>query len=219
MRTPIALLSTSLSLFLIACGGAVEPPKTPEPAPLATAPATPAIPATPATPAIPAIPTKPATAEACAGPVATPPPGLVKADEPAPAWSVGAPGKGSLCEGKVFVAQGPVTVYRIFSASWKDSKLAGPKGAFWTLDRPTGTAASYRNVYEICKEWNDLDMINECKIEVGAKVVLGPGQSATCDKSDTSYPRSAANQVVLVKKADGSVPVVDCKESAQKWAP
>ena len=142
-----------------------------------------------------------------------------KANEPAPAWSVGAPGKGSLYEGKVFVAQGPVTVYRIFSASWKDSKLAGPKGAFWTLDKPTGTAASYRSVDEICKEWNDLDMRNECKIEVGARVVLGPGQSATREKSDTSYPRSTANQLVLVKKANGSVPVVNCKEPAQKWAP
>ena len=173
----------------------------------------------PAPPATPAKATAPATAAACAGPIATPPPGLVKADEPAPGWSIGEPGKGSLCAGQVFVAQGPVTVYRIFSASWKDSKLAGPRGAFWTLDKPTGTAATYRTVHEICKEWNDLDMLNECKIEVGARVVLGPGQSVTCDKSDTSYPRSATNQIVLVKKADGSVPVVDCKESAQKWAP
>jgi hypothetical protein len=212
MRTPTALLSSSLSLLLLACGGAASPPQVPEtPPPVATAPAATAI-APPAS-------TAPRAASTCAGPVATPPPGLVKAEEAAPAWSIGEPGKGALCEGKVFIAQGPVTVYRAFSASYKTSKLAGPTGAFWTLDRPSGTAARYRNVYEICKEWNDLDMLNECTIEVGARVVLGPGQSATCDKSDTSYPRSAANQVVLVKKADGSMPVVDCKESAQKWAP
>jgi hypothetical protein len=218
MRTPIALLSTSLSLVLIACGGAAQPPAVPEPGLVATATATAT--AAPAVTAPPIKVTTPApTTAACAGPIATPPPGLVKADEPAPAWSIGEPGKGSLCAGEVFIAKGPVTVYRLFSASWKDSKLAGPKGAFWTLDRPGGTAATYRNVYEICKEWNDLDMINECTIEAGARVVLGPGQSATCDKSDTSYPRSAANQVVLVKKADGSVPVVDCKEAAHKWAP
>jgi hypothetical protein len=216
MRTPLALLSTSLSFFLLACAGTTPPPQTPAPEPTVAAPTTPATPTIPATPTKPVAPTN---AEACAGPVATPPPGLVKADEAPPKWSIGEPGKGSLCEGKVFVAQGPVTVYRIFSASYKTSKLAGPTGAFWTLDKPSGTAASYRNVYEICKEWNDLDMLNECKIEVGAKVILGPGQSATCDKSDTSYPRSAANQVVIVKKTDGSVPVVDCKESAQKWAP
>jgi hypothetical protein len=219
MDRPTALLSASLSFFLIACGGAAQPPNVPEPSPVATAPASPATPAVPTTPATPTKPATPTTAAACAGPIATPPPGLVKADEAPPGWSIGEPGKGSLCAGQVFVAQGPVTVYRLFSASWKDSKLAGPKGAFWTLDKPSGTAASYRNVYEICKEWNDLDMINECTIEVGARVVLGPGQSATCDKSDTSSPRSAANQLVLVKKADGSVPVADCKEAAHKWAP
>jgi hypothetical protein len=212
MRTPIALLS-SLPFLLLACGGAASPPQVPESPPVATTAAPTAAPLAVAPP-----PSSKSTTT-CAGPVATPPPGLVKADEPAPTWSIGEPGKGSLCEGKVFVAQGPVTVYRAFSASYKTSKLAGPTGAFWTLDKPSGSSANYRNVYEICKEWNDLDMVNECKIEVGARVVLGPGQSATCDKSDTSYPRSAANQVVIIKKADGSVPVVDCKESAQKWAP
>jgi hypothetical protein len=212
MRTPIALLS-SLPFLLLACGGAASPPQVPESPPVATTAAPTAAPLAVAPP-----PSSKSTTT-CAGPVATPPPGLVKAEEAAPAWSIGEPGKGALCEGKVFIAQGPVTVYRAFSASYKTSKLAGPTGAFWTLDKPSGSSANYRNVYEICKEWNDLDMVNECKIEVGARVVLGPGQSATCDKSDTSYPRSAANQVVIIKKADGSVPVVDCKESAQKWAP
>ena len=210
MRILLALLTSSL---LVACGGATPPPQTPVDTNAPAIPATPAAPATPTTPAAPATPT------ACAGPVATPPAGLVREEEAAPAWSLGAPGKGSLCEGKVFIAREPVTVYRVFSASWKTSKLAGPKGAFWTLERPSGTAAQYRATYEICQEWNDLDMLNECQIEKGAKVVLGPGQSATCEKSAGAFPGNAANQVVLVKKADGSVPVVDCKESAQKWAP
>ncbi len=151
--------------------------------------------------------------------MATPPAGLVKEAEAPPAWSIGAPGKGSLCEGQVFVAKDPVTVYRVFSASWKTSKLAGPTGAYWTLEKPSGTAAQYRTTYEICQEWNDLDMLNECKIEKGAKVILGPGQSATCEKSGGSFPGNAANQLVIVKKADGSVPVTNCKETAQKWAP
>jgi hypothetical protein len=151
--------------------------------------------------------------------VATPPAGFVKEAEAPPAWSIGAPGKGSLCEGQVFVAKEPVTVYRVFSASWKTSKLAGPTGAYWTLEKPSGTSTQYRTTYEICQEWNDLDMLNECKVEKGAKVILGPGQSATCEKSGGSFPGNAANQVVLVKKADGSVPVTNCKESAQKWAP
>lgn len=210
MRILLALLTSSL---LVACGGATPPPVTPEnttpPPPVAPAPDTKPEPATP----------PPDAPVACAGPVATPPAGLVKDEEAPPAWSIGAPGKGSLCEGKVFTAKEPVTVYRVFSASWKTSKLAGPTGAYWTLEKPSGTAAQYRTTYEICQEWNDLDMLNECKIEKGAKVILGPGQSATCEKSGGSFPGNAANQVVLVKKADGSVPVTNCKESAQKWAP
>ncbi len=214
MRILLALLTSSL---LVACGGATPPPVSPEntTAPPPVAPVTPE--AKPETPA-PTVVTPPPQA-ACAGPVATPPAGLVKETEAPPAWSIGAPGKGSLCEGQVFVAREPVTVYRVFSASWKTSKLAGPTGAYWTLEKPSGTSAQYRTTYEICQEWNDLDMLNECQIEKGAKVILGPGQSATCEKSGGSFPGNAANQVVLVKKADGSVPVTKCKESAQKWAP
>ena len=219
MRILLALLTSSL---LVACGGATPPPQTPVDTNAPATPAAPVTPATPATPTTPTTPTTPATPAApaaCAGPVATPPAGLVKDEEAPPSWSIGAPGKGSLCEGKVFTAKEPVTVYRVFSASWKTSKLAGPAGAYWTLEKPSGTAAQYRTTYEICQEWNDLDMLNECKIEKGAKVILGPGQSATCEKSGGSFPGNAANQVVLVKKADGSVPVTNCKESAQKWAP
>jgi len=54
-------------------------------------------------------------------------------------------------------------------------------------------------------------------IEVGAKVVLGPGQSADCD-SGTKYPQSTANQVLIVKGPDGKVPVLDCKQTPMKWA-
>ena len=213
MRILFALLASSL---LVACGGTTPPATAPEntTAPAPTAPAT-----TEPAPAVVTPPPVEPPPVACAGPVATPPAGLVKEAEAPPAWSIGAPGKGSLCEGQVFVAKEPVTVYRVFSASWKTSKLAGPSGAYWTLEKPSGTAAQYRTTYEICQEWNDLDMLNECKIEKGAKVILGPGQSATCEKSGGSFPGNAANQLVIVKKADGSVPVTNCKESAQKWAP
>jgi hypothetical protein len=213
MRILFALLASSL---LVACGGTTPPATAPENtiAPAPTAPATPE-----PTPAVVTPPPVEPPPVACAGPVATPPAGLVKEAEAPPAWSIGAPGKGSLCEGQVFVAKEPVTVYRVFSASWKTSKLAGPTGAYWTLEKPSGTAAQYRTTYEICQEWNDLDMLNECKIEKGAKVILGPGQSAACEKSGGSFPGNAANQLVIVKKADGSVPVTGCKESAQKWAP
>ena len=98
MRILLALLTSSL---LVACGGATPPPVTPEntTAPPPVTPVTPEAKPEPVTP-------HPAAPAACAGPVATPPAGLVKDEEAPPAWSIGAPGKGSLCEGKVFVAKG-----------------------------------------------------------------------------------------------------------------
>jgi hypothetical protein len=153
---------------------------------------------------------------ACVGHVDPPPPGLVATNDPPPGFAIGAPGKGFLCEGKVFTAREPVTVYRVFTASHETSGRARPTGATWTFQKPTGKMADYRASYEICAEWNDLDMLNECKIEVGAQIVLGPGQSAACNDGK-EFPPSAANQVLIVKKADGKVPVTDCKQSKITW--
>lgn len=139
-------------------------------------------------------------------------------DEPAPSFAIGAPGKGSLCEGKVFSVKVPVTVYRVFTADFQTAKKAGPTGAYWTLEMPSGSKDNYRTNYEICAEWNDLDMLNTCKVNVGAKVVIGPGQSADCD-SGTKYPPSASNQVLIIKEQDGKVPVSDCKSAPMSWAP
>lgn len=137
-------------------------------------------------------------------------------EEAAPSFSIGAPGKGALCEGKVFTVKEPITVYRVFTAKYETAKKAGPTGAYWTLAKPSGKLADYRSNYEICSEWNDLDMLNECKVDVGAKVVLGPGQSADCD-SGAKYEQSAANQLLIVKGADGKVPVSGCKQSPMAW--
>lgn len=153
---------------------------------------------------------------ACVGHVDAPPKGLVPVEEAPPSFAIGAPGKGALCEGKVFTAKEPVTVYRVFSADYATSKQAGPLGAYWTFAKPTGKQADYRATYEICAEWNKLDTLNECTIDAGAKVILGPGQSATCD-GGTEYAKSAANQVLVVK-VDGKVPVSNCKQSPVKWA-
>jgi hypothetical protein len=90
-------------------------------------------------------------------------------------------------------------------------------GAYWTFQRPSGSKDAYRATYQICAEWNDLDMLNECTIEVGAKVVIGPGQSADCEGGVT-YPRTAANQVLIVKGPDGRVPVNGCVQTAMTWA-
>lgn len=184
-----------------------------------TPPETPAQPAPSASTAEPAASAPAGTSEppiACAGDVDTPPAGLVPADEAAPSFAIGTPGKGALCRGKVFTVKEPVTVYRVFTAKYETVKKAGPTGAYWSFTKPTGSMDAYRGTYEICAEWNDLDTLNECKVDAGAKIVLGPGQSADCD-SGTKYPASAANQVLIVKGEDGKVPVSGCKQSPMAW--
>lgn len=224
MRILSALLSVTL---LVACTTVATPPPDTAPQPTATtsapvpeptASAQPTATAPTAAPTATTAPTATAPEGAtCKGQVDPPPAGLEPVTEPAPSFSIGAPGKGALCEGKVFTVKQSVTVYRVFTAKFETAKKAGPTGAYWTFQKPSGNRESYRSTYEICTEWNDLDMLNECKIEVGAKVVLGPGQSADCD-SGTKYPQSTANQVLIVKGADGKVPVLDCKQTPMKWA-
>ncbi len=157
-------------------------------------------------------------ASSCAGPAQRPPPALGLVDEPAPSFAIGAPGKGSLCKGDVYVVKQPVTVYRVFSSTYETSKKAKPAGAYWTLDRPSGSKDKYRTDYGICAEWNDLDKLNTCTVNVGAKVVIGPGQSAECENNVT-YPQSPVEQVLIIREQDGKVPVSDCKETWMVWGP
>lgn len=211
MRAFHALLSISLlAASAAACAAATPPPEAAPP------PSDSALPAAPAPTASASTPPPAPSASACAGTVDSPPSGLEPLDEPAPSFSIGAPGKGALCEGKVFAVKQPVTVYRAFTAKFETTKKAGPTGAYWTFQKPTGNQDAYRTTYEICAEWNDLDMLNECQIDVGARVVLGPGQSADCD-GGTRYPPSAANQVLIVRGSDGKVPVSGCKQSPMAW--
>lgn len=210
MRISLSLLLLPL---LVACGGATPEPVTPQPQ---TAPTTEAPANTPPAGQDQKPPAQENTS-ACAGHVDAPPSGLTPTDEAPPSFAIGAPGKGSLCEAKVFTASSKVTVYRLFTASYETSKRAGPLGAYWTLQKPSGAADAYRAANAICAEWNDLDKVNECQIDVGAKVILGPGQSATC-QDGREYPKSPTNQVLIVKTADGKVPVSDCKQSPMVWS-
>jgi hypothetical protein len=101
------------------------------------------------------------------------------------------PAKGGLCTAKVYEVVKPVTVYRV----WNKAKPNTQLGRWWSFTRPSGPIDAYRSANAICPEWSDLDVVSECKLKVGARVVVGPGQSATCAK--TAYPSSAVNQVFV----------------------
>lgn len=133
----------------------------------------------------------PAPANACAGAVEVVD-GLREVDDGALLQqALGAPGKGNLCTGKVLEATKAVTVYRV----WNKAKPYTQLGRWWSFSTPKGPVDAYRAANAICAEWSDLDVVSECRLKIGAHVVVGPGQSATCAK--TSYPPSATNQVFI----------------------
>ncbi|APR75799.1 Hypothetical protein A7982_01146 [Minicystis rosea] len=140
---------------------------------------------------IPESPPAPPEARACAGEIA-PHRGLVEIrDDALLAQAIGAPGQGHLCAGKVFEVVEPVTIHRV----WNKAKPHTQLGRWWSFDAPTGTVADYRAAFAVCPEWSPLDMVTTCKLEVGARIVVGPGQSARCEK--TFYPASPRNQVFV----------------------
>jgi len=135
---------------------------------------------------------RPPEGAACPGKIETAD-GLQEAQDPALLQkALGAPGKGQLCAGKVYTTVKPVTVYRV----WNSAKAYTQLGSWWSLSRPGGPVDQYRADNAICPEWSDLNTVSECHLKVGAKVVVGPGQSASCDKGVT-YPPSATNQVFV----------------------
>ena len=134
---------------------------------------------------------RPAESPGCVGAV-EPPDGLKETDDPPLlAEAIRAPGKGGLCTAKVFQVVRPLTVYRVWSRDAPSTRL----GRWWSFGLPQGPVESYRAKNAICPEWSELDMLVECKLKVGAEVVVGPGQSADCDGRD--YAASATNQAYV----------------------
>jgi hypothetical protein len=194
MRPLHLTLTLALSVF-VACGGASQPPPT-NPTPTATLSATPsaapsATPSATPTAAPSPSPSTPPGSTACVGKVETPE-GLKEVDDPELLkQALGEPGKGGLCMGKVFEAIRPVTVFRV----WNQAKLDTALGRWWAFTKPLGPVEAYRTANAICPEWTPLTIYNECVLKVGAKIVVGPGQSAECKK--TQYEQSATNQVFI----------------------
>lgn len=143
---------------------------------------------------------------ACAGTVSAAS-GLTETDDPALlASALGKAGEGKLCSAKVFRVTADVVAYRVWDAGNPKSRT----GRWWSLARPQGPVDEYRKANAVCKAWSALDRSVTCKLKVGAKVVVGPGQSVTCDDG-VVFPASPVNQVFV---PDGEASLVDCSEGA-----
>ena len=141
---------------------------------------------------------------ACVGEIEAPPEGLIESnDKELLLKAMGASGEGKLCTGKVFLAEQPVTVYRV----WNSSKSYTVYGGWWSFEQPSGPKQEYREDNGICPSWSTLDRMTSCTIKVGAEIVVGPGQSAKCEKF--TYPKSAVNQVFIPNDSRNDVIFVE----------
>lgn len=149
---------------------------------------------------------------ACVGAVMEPPPGLDGIEDPALLKeALGASGKGKLCAGKVFRVTHPLTVYRV----WDNSNSNSVYGRWWSFSPPQGPRDAYREANGICPSWSALDRLSACMLKVGARIVVGPGQSADCGGS--TYAKSAVNQVYLPNDSKNGYYYVDNCISSDKW--
>jgi hypothetical protein len=118
--------------------------------------------------------------------------------------ALGPPGKGGLCQGRVYQSREStaIVLYRAWNSTNPNSRL----GHWWAFSQPAGAVSHYRADYEVCYQWSPLDRLVRCRLKGGTKVVIGPGQSAVCSDY-LSYPASAAKQLYLEEAATH---VLDC---------
>lgn len=148
----------------------------------------------------------------CVGRIENPPVGFVAVNDEVLLQSArGASGLGKLCEGKVFRATQPVTVYRV----WNSDKSYTIYGSWWSFVLPEGPKQKYREDNGICPSWSALDRMSSCSIKVGAKIVVGPGQSAQCEQM--TYPKSPVNQVFIPNDSRNNVIHVENCTSGVEW--
>lgn len=114
--------------------------------------------------------------------------------------ALGKPEKGGLCNGKVYQVTEEFVIYRAWNSTNSGSKM----GSWWAFNEPTGKVAQYREDYEICYQWSPLDMMTQCKITAGSKIVIGSGQSAFCSQYLT-YPVSDAQQIFMQDSAGKTI--------------
>jgi hypothetical protein len=182
-------LAVALSL-LLACSASPPPsPRTPSPGTSSPAP----------------------TAGACPGEIHAVA-GLKEVDDPALLQqALGKSGEGKLCAGKVFEATAPITVHRV----WNKSEARTLQGRWWSFERPRGPTDDYRRQNAVCPEWSPLDVVSTCRVKVGARLVVGSGQSVTC--KETSFPASPVNQVFIPNDGKNNVLYVEDCSPGDPW--
>jgi len=123
--------------------------------------------------------------------------------------------KGGLCQAKVYQSKQALTIYRAWNSNNPGSRL----GSWWAFFRAEGKVSQYRKDYEICTQFSPLDKLTQCKLNAGSVVVVGTGQSASCDAYLT-YPTSAAKQIYMAKDVAKNV-VAECQDfdAVFDWKP
>lgn len=160
---------------------------------------------------------KPLIANACIGSISPPAEYADKLkvvhDKPLLANALGEPTKGGLCQGKVYEVTESFTIYRAWNSTNPNSKF----GKWWAFYEPSGARSEYREDYEICYQWSPIDMMTQCQISPGTKVVIGTGQSAFCSQYLT-YPVSDAQQIYF-ENADESTMNCNNFHGVFNWQP
>jgi hypothetical protein len=125
----------------------------------------------------------------------------------------GLPGQGKLCEAKVFEVVKPLTVYRAWDGSRKDTEF----GPWWAADAPAASRREYRSAYVVCPSWSPLTMVSKCRLKVGSRVIVGTGQSAFCKKEGFEMPASGVNQILARDEQWRSEDFVEGCSSEPAW--
>jgi len=196
------LLSLPFAALLVAaCGGAAPVPETGGTKTGQTPPA----------PSLAAV--GPLDGIACIGPIDAPPASVKEvADDTLAKSAIDETGKGKLCTARVYEAEAPVKVYRV----WNSQKTYTELGRWWSLTKPAGPVDIYREENAICPEWNELDRLSVCELKVGARFVMGPGQSAKCE-NNKEYAKSAVNQVFIPNDTRENKVFVEHCEQLGAW--
>lgn len=120
--------------------------------------------------------------------------------------AIGNPGKGKLCQGKVYQVKknAQVNLFR----TWNGNNVMSQYGNWWTFSAPRGSIANYRQQNSICYQWTPLDKLSHCRLKAGSKIVVGTGQSVNCSDNLT-YPASQTQQVFII---DAPNAVADCRD-------